>query len=98
MAYVGGGFGVGIHNILEAAVYGIPVFFGPNNAKFQEAQQLKECGGGIQITSAASFTERMRALLGNAQSLKMAGDAAGGYVEGNSGATLRIFAVIKNLF
>ena len=47
-AYVGGGFGVGIHNILEAAVYGIPVFFGPNNAKFQEAAQLKECGGGVE--------------------------------------------------
>ena len=41
IAYIGGGFGVGIHNTLEAAVYGMPVFFGPNNQKFMEAQGLK---------------------------------------------------------
>lgn len=95
VAYVGGGFGVGIHNILEAAVYGVPVFFGPNNAKFQEAQQLKECGGGIEICDSSSFAERMRALSSNPQSLKMAGDAAGKYVSNNSGATPKILAEIK---
>ena len=49
IAYVGGGFGVGIHNLPEAAVWGVPVFFGPNNQRFQEAQDLKECGGGVEI-------------------------------------------------
>ena len=97
VAYVGGGFGVGIHNILEAAVYGMPVFFGPNNAKFQEAQQLKECGGGIEIKSVESFAERMRLLSANPQSLKMAGDAAGKYVSTNSGATQKILSTLKLL-
>lgn len=45
LTYVGGGFGAGIHNLLEAAVWNKPVFFGPNNARFQEAPDLKDCGG-----------------------------------------------------
>ena len=49
-AYVGGGFGAGLHNINEAAVYGIPVVYGPNNHKFIEARELQECGGGFDIT------------------------------------------------
>ena len=52
IAYIGGGFGKGIHNILEAAVYGIPIFFGPNNHKFQEASALKNIGQAIEIKSA----------------------------------------------
>ncbi|MBR5335872.1 MAG: 3-deoxy-D-manno-octulosonic acid transferase [Bacteroidaceae bacterium] len=95
VAYVGGGFGVGIHNILEAAVYGMPVFFGPNNAKFQEAQQLKECGGGIEIDGAEPFAERMRLLSANSQSLKMTGEAAGNYVSANSGATQKILSKLN---
>ena len=95
VAYVGGGFGVGIHNILEAAVYGMPVFFGPNNAKFQEAQQLKECGGGIEIQSAEAFAERMFQLYSNPQSLRMAGEASGNYVSTNSGATQKILSMLK---
>ena len=95
VAYVGGGFGVGIHNILEAAVYGMPVFFGPNNAKFQEAQQLKECGGGIEIQSAEAFAERMLQLYSNPQSLRMAGEASGNYVSTNSGATQKILSMLK---
>ena len=55
VAYVGGGFGVGIHNLPEAAVWGVPVIFGPNNQRFQEAQQLKACGGGLEINGAADF-------------------------------------------
>jgi 3-deoxy-D-manno-octulosonic-acid transferase len=91
IAYVGGGFGVGIHNVLEAAVYGVPVFFGPNNLKFQEAQALKECGGGIEIVSAYEFGQRMDALVADDAALKSAGEAAGEYVSCNSGATSRIF-------
>jgi 3-deoxy-D-manno-octulosonic-acid transferase len=55
LAYIGGGFGKGIHNILEAAVYGIPVFFGPNNHKFQEALALKNIGQAIEIKSAGAM-------------------------------------------
>jgi 3-deoxy-D-manno-octulosonic-acid transferase len=91
MAYVGGGFGVGIHNVLEAAVYGIPVFFGPNNRKFQEAQLLKECGGGIEIIATCDLEERMNAFAADESSLKRAGKAAGDLVSTNAGATARIF-------
>ncbi len=55
LAYIGGGFGKGIHNILEAAVYGIPVFFGPNNHKFQEASALINIGQAIEIKSAEAM-------------------------------------------
>lgn len=95
VAYVGGGFGVGIHNILEAAVYGMPVFFGPNNAKFQEAQHLKACGGGVEICGASDFDKKMSALDTNQQSLKMAGEAAGNYVSKNSGASYKILSTLK---
>lgn len=94
VAYVGGGFGVGIHNILEAAVYGIPVFFGPNNAKFQEAAQLKECGGGVEIHNADDFARHMRLFTENKQAMQMAGDAAGLYVKSNSGASQKILSVL----
>ena len=61
IAYVGGGFGVGIHNLPEAAVWGVPVFFGPNNQRFQEAQDLKECGGGVEIADYGDFRSKMEA-------------------------------------
>lgn len=94
IAYVGGGFGVGIHNILEAAVYGMPVFFGPNNAKFQEATRLKECGGGIEIHDIDDFTKKMQLFEEDKSALKLAGDAAGGYVSGNSGASDKILEAL----
>lgn len=94
VAYVGGGFGVGIHNILEAAVYGMPVFFGPNNAKFQEAAQLKSCGGGIEIHNADDFAKKMQMFEENNQAQQSAGKAAGEYVLGNSGASDKILAAL----
>ena len=63
VAYVGGGFGVSIHNINEAAVYGIPVIFGPENSKFIEAQELKTLGGGIEVTGSDSFSRNADKLL-----------------------------------
>ena len=92
VAYVGGGFGAGIHNVLEAAVYGVPVFFGPNNAKFQEAQSLKACGGGIEIIATCDFAGRMDAFAVDGGLLESAGKAAGGLVSDGLGATARIFA------
>lgn len=93
-AYVGGGFGVGIHNVLEPAVYGIPVFFGPNNAKFREADGLKKCGGGIEVHSAEDFSDRMHALVDNPDALHRAKTAAGEYVSGNSGASKKILSAL----
>ncbi len=94
VAYVGGGFGVGIHNVLEAAVYGVPVFFGPNNRKFQEAQALKACGGGIEIANTIALAERMDLFAADAQALETAGKAAGSYVADNAGASAKIFKAL----
>lgn len=91
VAYVGGGFGVGIHNVLEAAVYGVPVLFGPNNKKFQEAQALIECGGGVEILGISAFNEKMDAFVNDPLLLASSSKAAGDYVMLNSGASERIF-------
>ena len=98
IAYVGGGFGVGIHNLPEAAVWGIPVFFGPNNEHFQEAQELKKNGGGLEIHNYEEFAARMDELTADPASLLKRGEAAGGYVKGNAGATeiiLRQLTVLR---
>ena len=87
VSYVGGGFGVGIHNVLEAAVWNIPVIFGPNNARFAEAQALKANGGGIEITDYDSFAAVMNGFIADEASLQKAGEAAGQYVKQNAGAT-----------
>ena len=90
-AYVGGGFGVGIHNLPEAAVWDVPVFFGPNNQRFQEAQDLKRNGGGIEIGSRQDFVDRMDAFAVNSQLLHERGVVAGTYVKSRAGATENIF-------
>ena len=91
VAYVGGGFGVGIHNLLEAAVWSVPVFFGPNNQKFQEAQGLKQ-SGGLEITDYESFASQMDRLAKDADYLKSQGTQAGRFVENLSGATEKVLA------
>ena len=90
VAYVGGGFGVGIHNLLEAAVWNVPVFFGPNNQRFREAQELKVCGGGIEISTFEDFEREMLRFISHPDELIKSGEQAGQYVKGNSGATERI--------
>lgn len=92
MAYVGGGFGVGIHNVPEAAVYGIPVIIGPNNKKFREAQALLRCGGCKEIAGTADFEQIMDAWLSDKEALAKAGQAAGSYIADNAGAADRIFS------
>lgn len=94
IAYVGGGFGVGIHNVVEAAVWGKPVFFGPNNQRFQEAQGLKACGGGIEIGSYDDFAVRMDRLISQPQSVEALGQAAADYVSSRAGAVESIFSII----
>ena len=95
VAYIGGGFGVSIHNLPEAAVWNIPVIFGPNNHKFQEAQELKACKGGFEITSAEDFARVMDTFNDNPQALKAASDAAGNYVRSQSGATEKLLQLIR---
>lgn len=92
IAYIGGGFGAGIHNLNEAAVYGIPVVFGPNHHKFKEAGDLIECGGGFSVTDAGSLSQTLDSLLLSPVLLKNAGESAGAYIRANLGATDRIFA------
>ena len=87
VTYVGGGFGVSIHNTLEAAVWGVPVFFGPNNQKFQEAQELKACDGGIEINGYDDFVRQMNELVAHPEELAKRGKAAGDYVMSRAGAT-----------
>lgn len=86
-AYVGGGFGVGIHNINEAAVYGIPVLFGPNNERFIEAAELRAAGGGFEVTSQTDMDTIATRLFTTPEDLKTAGDAAAAYISSKIGAT-----------
>lgn len=87
VAYIGGGFGVGIHNVLEAAVWGMPVIFGPNNKRFHEAQGLKACGGGIEIDSYEQFAAVMDTYVADKKALEEDSAKAAGYVADNAGAT-----------
>lgn len=91
VAYVGGGFGVGIHNVPEAAVYGCPVMIGPNNEKFREARDLIACGGVKEIHDTEDFNSTLSTLLNDKAALKEAGDAAANYIAGNAGAADAIF-------
>ena len=93
IAYVGGGFGVGIHNLLEAAVWDVPVFFGPNNERFQEAQELKK-SGGFEITCYEDFERQMDRFLADEDYLKAQGQLAGHFVKGQAGATQEVLSSI----
>ena len=95
VCYVGGGFGVSIHNTVEAAVWGKPVIFGPENQKFQEAQELKACGGGLEIKGYDDFARIMDRLSADTDALQKAGRAAGDYVMGKAGAVEKILASVK---
>jgi 3-deoxy-D-manno-octulosonic-acid transferase len=94
LAYIGGGFGKGIHNILEAAVYGIPVLFGPKYHKFREARELIASGGAIAVHSEDDFSSRMNELLSYSELLRGSGKSAGEYVTANLGATHNIYKKI----
>lgn len=87
IAYVGGGFGVGIHNVPEAAVWGVPVLFGPNNKRFQEAQDLLACKGSFEVTDYDSFNTIISHLISDDQFRQQCGEASANYVKSRSGAT-----------
>ena len=91
LAMVGGGFGVGIHNVPEAAVYGIPVLIGPNNQNFREARHLLDAGACFEVHDAADFTAIANRLLSDTKAYHQAADAAYHYIADNAGATDAIF-------
>lgn len=94
VAYVGGGFGVGIHNVLEAAVWDMPVIFGPNNERFQEARDLLASGGGRQVDGYEGFEKLMSAYISDDNVRRADGEKAGSYVKAKAGATDKILAAV----
>lgn len=95
IAYIGGGFGVGIHNTLEAAVYGIPVVIGPKYQKFMEAVQLVDAKGAFSIKDYDELKVLFDRLLGDEMFLRESGTNAGYYVTSNAGATDKILSMIN---
>jgi 3-deoxy-D-manno-octulosonic-acid transferase len=95
IAYIGGGFGVGIHNILEAATYGKPVIFGPNYGKFQEAVDLIAKGGAFSIKTAEEFSMVASRLLNDPALLARTGNVSAGFVQQQRGATALIIDYLK---
>ncbi|MBN2666592.1 MAG: 3-deoxy-D-manno-octulosonic acid transferase [Bacteroidales bacterium] len=94
IAVVGGGFGKGIHNVLEPACWGKPVLFGPNHGKFREAVELITEGGGKVFTDYNDFRESLNIWLSDIESYRKAARSAGEYVKTNSGATATILKQI----
>ena len=94
IAYIGGGFGVGIHNTVEAAVYGIPVIFGPKYHKFMEAIQLIESKGAFTVQNYGELKTLLDRLLSDKDFMAQSGRNAGEYVLSRSGATKQIFDCI----
>jgi len=97
IAYVGGSFKQGIHNVLEPAVYGIPVVFGPRNKNSQEAQKMKDLGCGVEITNKSEAYRVFRELLSNEDKRKSLGIISRNYVENNLGATEKIIYEFSRL-
>ena len=91
VTYVGGGFGAGIHNVLEAAVWNVPVIFGPNNHNFMEARNLIAIGGGFEINNYDDFDNLLNRFSSSQECLKQAGH----FVETCTGATCRILSSIQ---
>ena len=94
LAYIGGGFSTGIHNILEAATFGVPVVFGPEYKHFQEAHDLIKLGGAYSINNQTGFNNITNKLITHNQLTKKGGICKT-YIEKNKGAT---FKVINHVF
>lgn len=94
IAYVGGGFGAGIHNLNEAAAFGIPVIYGPNHAKFVEALDLKTLGGGIAVSGKERFAQIADRMLYDSVERLKRGKWAEEYISEKIGATRKIHDMI----
>lgn len=90
VAYIGGGFGKGIHNTLEALTFGKPVCFGPNYQKFQEARDIIRLGGGFTFEQSEQLTTQLTAWFDNDELYQKASTQSRQYVEQNLGATRKI--------
>lgn len=97
VSYVGGGFGKGIHNTLEAAVYGKPVLFGPHFQRFQEATELIECGGAFSISDVKQLKDIIARFEEEPEWLAESGRAAANFVRSKAGATSRIMKYIDGI-
>jgi 3-deoxy-D-manno-octulosonic-acid transferase len=96
-AFIGGGFATGLHNVLEAATFGMPIFFGDKAySKFQEAKDLIEEGGAFKLSDFESFETRMKQLLSNGESYKAVKNITSKYVKNHTGATDVILNWIEN--
>lgn len=95
IAYIGGGFGVGIHNTLEAAVYGKPIIFGPNYHKFREARELIALNAAVSIKSSEELIVEVQSLLNSPVKLESYSQAAGQYVYDRTGATELIMTEVE---
>ncbi len=98
IAYIGGGFGKSIHNTLEAAVYGIPVVFGPRFEKFNEAKELIAAAGGFGVQTGQELQNVLNELLSDKMKRKDAGMKAGKFVKDNTGATKIILEKTESFF
>jgi 3-deoxy-D-manno-octulosonic-acid transferase len=87
IAYIGGGFGAGIHNTLEAAAFGLPVIFGPNYSKFIEAKDLIKIQAGFSVKDEIELKNVFEKLINDETLLKSTGERSIGYVEDHTGAT-----------
>jgi 3-deoxy-D-manno-octulosonic-acid transferase len=95
VAYVGGGFGDGVHNVLEPAIYGIPVMFGPRNKNSQEAQELKNIGAGYEISDKTDVYKNLRKFFDDENFRSEKGKIASDYVMFNIGASKNIIEKLK---
>ena len=96
VAYIGGGFGKGIHNTLEAAVYGIPLVFGSNFHKFDEAKALIKCGAAFEINNEASLNEIMQKLLTDEVYRKECGLKSSQFIADHEGSLEKIMSALKS--
>lgn len=96
IAFIGGGFGAGIHNTLEAAAWGLPIIFGPNHQKFQEAKDLINLKGGFTISSQTDLDKILNKLIKDQDLRHQSGEIAKNYVSQNTGATAIIMKHIFN--
>jgi len=94
IAYIGGGFGAGIHNTLEPACFGLPVIFGPKYSKFKEAKDLISAGAAFSISNVSDLKEQIQELISSAEKRKSSGNESRSYVEKNRGATEKILRQI----
>lgn len=95
VAYVGGGFGKGMHNILEATAYGIPVLFGPNNKKFPEAKGLAEVNGGYEIHNQQDMNFILSEIFTKESYYKKACEGSKGFMLKNKGASKKVFSNLE---